>query len=855
MGFGTSWLWQTAFASPRTDAPESEQQFFRERLLSLREKAASLVSRITADMPDMTIHDVTHLDALWEMASIVCKGNIDLNPPEAFVFGGAVLLHDAGMTLAAYPGGLESLKGHVTWKDSYARLVARAIDQGLSDENQKEIGDLATAEALRRLHAMQAEKLPVLSWTGKNGETEWLIDDPTVRNFYGPKIGQVAHSHWWDVGKIEDELSVDLGPLGGKTGNKIDVLKIACLLRVADAMHMDRQRAPSFMGKLLNPKGVSEAHWAFQERMAAPYVEKESLVYSAAPAFGLEVAEAWWLAHDAVAAVDKELREVDYLLNKRGSGRLLANHVKGISNPKELSQYIETMGWVPVNSAVRVSDVPRIIETLGGSKLYGDDPTAPLRELIQNASDAVDARRKLQNRPPEWGEIKIKIDQRDDGDWLIIEDTGIGMSENVMTGPLIDFGNSFWRSSFASEEFPGIQAAGISATGRYGIGFFSVFMLGKRVRVTSRRFDKASDSVRTLEFLNGLHSRPILYVPPASASPVDGGTRVEVLLKHAPSKQGGLLSTGSESFTQLGARVASTAPSLSVQILVETEDKYEPVVRANDWQALAESSFIARLAGTNPKNPESGVDKKGRMRVLTDDAGNIFGRAMIETSRFGSNNTGCITVGGLRATKIDIIRGVLIGRENTASRNDASPLASPAVAATWATDQANLISAAALTGEDKARGAQVVLRFGGDIGELPIIQTGGHWMNAHEFSVGLKSLDTIHVYDRGTVEYDEDKDDVHPRDFSSNFEPENSICFVPNDMPGYYWPNTQKLLGNFVKEGAPKGLFDVIENIIRQEFGPGVTEYQLEMTVGEVNGDEITRPVWVYDRSDESHDD
>ena len=39
-------------------------------------------------------------------ASLVAKPSLTLNPPEAFVFGGAVLLHDAAMTLGAYPGGL-----------------------------------------------------------------------------------------------------------------------------------------------------------------------------------------------------------------------------------------------------------------------------------------------------------------------------------------------------------------------------------------------------------------------------------------------------------------------------------------------------------------------------------------------------------------------------------------------------------------------------------------------------------------------------------------------------------------------------------------------------------------------------
>ena len=96
----------------------------------MRERVEQLVSRIASDMEEMTVHDISHLDALWEMGSIVAKESIELNPPEAFVFGGAVLLHDAAMSLAAYPNGIEELKGEVTWKDTYARLIMETDDRG-----------------------------------------------------------------------------------------------------------------------------------------------------------------------------------------------------------------------------------------------------------------------------------------------------------------------------------------------------------------------------------------------------------------------------------------------------------------------------------------------------------------------------------------------------------------------------------------------------------------------------------------------------------------------------------------------------------------------------------------------------
>ncbi|MBB4365233.1 hypothetical protein GGD65_006299 [Bradyrhizobium sp. CIR18] len=169
--------------------------------------------------------------------------------------------------------------------------------------------------------------------------------------------------------------------------------------------------------------------------------------------FGRDDAEAWWLACDTLNAVDRELRDVELLLQGRGRQVLRAKRVKGAGSPEMLARTIQTRGWRPVDARLQVSDVPRIVENLGGSKLYGHDVTVPLRELIQNAADAVQARRKFQNRPSDWGLISVGLVSEADRVWLIVEDNEIGMSEQVLTGPLLDFGTTFWRSLSPGRSF------------------------------------------------------------------------------------------------------------------------------------------------------------------------------------------------------------------------------------------------------------------------------------------------------------------------------------------------------------------------------------------------------------------
>src|SRR3546814_21148622 len=122
-----------------------------------------------------------------------------------------------------------------------------------------------------------------------------------------------------------------------------------------------------------------------------------------------------------------------------------------------MARTLATKGWRPVDARLQVSDVHRIVENLGGAKLYGDDPTVSLRELIQNAADAVQARRRFDERDSDYGLISVGLEDRVDGTWLLVEDKGCGMSELVMTGPLPDFGTPFWSPPLAVDGVSGIM--------------------------------------------------------------------------------------------------------------------------------------------------------------------------------------------------------------------------------------------------------------------------------------------------------------------------------------------------------------------------------------------------------------
>ena len=190
-------LWNAAFGA-RNDKDRESKAFYAENLRSLRDKVRALVDRIRADMPYLTVHDITHLDSLWETGSTIAGPSYTLEPAEGYAFGAAVLLHDAAMCLAAYPRGINELRLTDEWKDTIAMLqrsqqahLAPADFQAPPDEIVRQ----AVPIALRLLHARQAEELPRTKWTKQSGDVEYLIEHGDLRAFHGQLIGKIARSH------------------------------------------------------------------------------------------------------------------------------------------------------------------------------------------------------------------------------------------------------------------------------------------------------------------------------------------------------------------------------------------------------------------------------------------------------------------------------------------------------------------------------------------------------------------------------------------------------------------------------------------------------------------------------------
>jgi hypothetical protein len=414
---GKTRLWAKSLGSKDADQEvERKKERLRGVLHRFRGHAGVLTSRIAGAFPELTVHDVTHLDALWETADLIAGESYPLNPLEAFVLGGAILLHDAAHCFEAYEGGQDSIRRTLEWKDAFACEMAAHPDE--PRENLEHYCDFT---AVRLLHARQAKALAEQEWQSKNGGPAFfLIEDVDLRSRYGALIGQIAASHNWSIDDVKSQLRDQVNAPGGWPSEwRVDPIKIACLLRCADAAHLDDRRAPDFLLALIRRSGVSLNHWKAQNWLARVDIDqsdpsKTSLLFTSTHAFKSVDAGAWWIAYDAIALLDAELRASNSLLLSRtqrdsSSPAFQMQRVTGANSPTELRKSVETDGWIPTAARIHVGNLEKLVSTLGGKNLYGVGNNFPvvLRELLQNARDAVAARRSLSSEFT--GKILVKV--------------------------------------------------------------------------------------------------------------------------------------------------------------------------------------------------------------------------------------------------------------------------------------------------------------------------------------------------------------------------------------------------------------------------------------------------------------
>lgn len=515
MDYSKTALWKHSLGLEGSDE-EASVEFLRSTFDSVRRNGSYLLDKIRRDFPNLTMHDITHVDSLWQVASIITGADFPINPLEGFVLGCAFVMHDAVLSYEA-AGGQEVLRATDTWKDYYSDYKN---NPNLTPEQQLYEADF---KAIRLLHAAYAEELYTRLFYRDDGSSFYLIENESIRNRFGDLICRIAASHHWDIERI-DELGVQFSvPSDFPHDWRINPIKLSCILRCADAGHIDSGRAPDYLLKILEIKGVSRDHWVFQNKLSQIDIDIEDesrAVIRSSIKFKEEDYSAWNVAYEAVCVLNKEITASNELLRKHKLKEFQVKAISGASSQESMCKYIETDGWKPCDASIHISNVEDLIRNLGGEKLYGTDNKLEivLRELIQNSRDAIQARLELD--PGIEGKITVSFKKDNGKVWVCVSDNGVGMSLRAIKEHFLNFGSSYWVSDLCKSECPGLASSGYKSIGKFGIGFYAVFMVSSEVFVETRRYNMSLDDSLIVKFPMGLTLHPIIADSKSSSTSI-----------------------------------------------------------------------------------------------------------------------------------------------------------------------------------------------------------------------------------------------------------------------------------------------------------------------------------------------
>jgi len=547
-----------------------ENESLKNCIVDIRENCVLLGETIKNLIPGFTDHSVKHMDCLWSITdSVFTPTEIQkFTVAEAFVLGASFYFHDLGMSLAATKEGVQKLKR----SEKYIAYYNRSTEfYRLQPEQANVIALQLTARALHAENTIQLCTDPI------PGLNKYIIEKEALRNSWANYIGEVSASHHWPLTTIEYKFGAR-GFIPSPDGGNVDLALIACALRIVDYAHINSDRA-NYIERLLrlNIDDESLLHWKAQENINGPSRNENKLKYASSKP--IEDVEAWWLFYDMALGLDKEISAVgEYLETKAWSReRFSLEGVQNVKTPKTFSSLIRPLNFEPIDIRFKPDSIERLVEILGGKTLYGNDQYAALRELLQNSRDAILLRQdqeKISDDNDYTGKITVSLDNSSSPAKLIIKDNGIGMDSTVIQDYLLGIASDYWNSQDFYNDFPDAKSKGFSPTGKFGIGFLSVFMIGDIIEVETER--KGRSNLRLS--LKGLGKHGALI---SSISKANLGTSIAISI----SKQSLTI------YNNLELIVKARTPMLSFPVVIKTPTQTS-TIEPGWWKTATQRDFF-----------------------------------------------------------------------------------------------------------------------------------------------------------------------------------------------------------------------------------------------------------------------
>jgi molecular chaperone HtpG len=197
-----------------------------------------------------------------------------------------------------------------------------------------------------------------------------------------------------------------------------------------------------------------------------------------------------------------------------------------------------------------------------------------LRELISNASDAIDRLRlellAKSEVPEAEGPLRIRVSFDSGAQTITVADNGIGMSRQEVIDHIGTIAKSGTREFLSA--LTGDQRKDASLIGQFGVGFYSAFIVADRVTLTTRRSGlTAAEGVRWESDGRGAYT----------LEKADQAERGTTIVLHLRQGEGDLLSD-----YRLRGIIKKYSDHISLPILMPSETEGEDEAPVNQASAL-----------------------------------------------------------------------------------------------------------------------------------------------------------------------------------------------------------------------------------------------------------------------------
>lgn len=473
---------------------------FREfSLLGIKEKVAILLGMIGREgfFSTYTLHDISHIEAMlhsldWLIPDITKE---KMTKVDWLLIVLSIYFHDLGLLVTSkeYDERDQNedyiiFKQKLLFDNSHKDFTARL--QEISEDDKEKF---LYQEYIRKNHALRIKE-----WISGRNSRYWsngtdaisaeigkILDTLPLR--FRENLAIVCESHHKDnLGQY------DLFPLCQRYGSSpqelANVQYAALLLRTSDLIHVTKDRTPAVMYntiRLSDPVGVDE--WKKQLGTFAVNMktrefnseDKDSHVIQVSADFTEE--RPFFVLAEYLAYADSEIKQT----------KRWADQSAQIEDGKYYS-----FPWHTIQGDIRVEgnapklmrfnlDRGKLLDLLVGHTIY-NEPTVAIRELMQNAIDAVRYQyhiNKKNNVREEMGKIKVTWDEETRE--LIVEDNGLGMDFDVIIYHLMNVGSSFYSSSQVTSENDDF-----TPISRFGIGVLSYFMISDNIEIVTFKQNK-----------------------------------------------------------------------------------------------------------------------------------------------------------------------------------------------------------------------------------------------------------------------------------------------------------------------------------------------------------------------------